>query len=1131
YLSYFQGVDAQWARKQFIALEVELENKTQEKIPYVIPSIFNHFYIGINKEGLYPATKATWLSDEPLSSHGSPEVRIDPGEKKSGVIVFIAPASQGVSQLSLHFYDTAYGHIQLPLSGKMSDKWLEIDNLPTSAPASLSDTFSMLMTGKSFKPEIEQYKADDLSAFQIVEAKFESKVQALLNLDPKEMFYLKLDTKSGALMTKMSDVTSALPFGFLEPVMLGPASNNIVRMAYDLPYQMNKYKSGIYVDLATGNKDLQVNSGEIYGAPNPVTTIDGPGIKVTVNQLALVNDALQLTMNNENKRGFLNNTVILDVTFTDLPGNDGTRIPTDFFALVNKNYQAPSGEVTAGRIGIGGSEDSSGGNLLSPDRSTEQLVFGVDSSFGVFEGQSRRGIVIFSQPRGEIVDWTLQSPYIENLQVPITTEPFASPELLGYKTEVRISDEFEAQLEVAVKANVERYAALNKEISNVSSIGLSDEDGLQSVPMPSISTYGLKQLDLITNEMQVIRILQSLRCLPINRNEGYLLSYGYQPEAILTQGWGEIGDLTNLALRLLSRLGYSPEVRALSLTETGKKVLSDFSGIEVNTSTTPLGISYRNNNGESKMLVIPFMMDLSELEGFVYYPTDSKEGYTKYNQQKALIEVSVRYEPGAGDGTVAGTTGDISGALGGDEGGSNIEKLLMMETEIPLAELSMDAIDLSFMPTSEAGAGKSYYALLSTPNGLITGQTALNKPAKVLGIEVVIKNISGYDTLTHYTTLGEGDSLEKFFQTIAINLPDLTEEAAAMLDETARQVHDSANNPDPISIAKWYGRNALYQFISGNSMFDNQMVSQLDLVLGRVFQPRCLILTSHLDKSNNMHTTMDLLQPWNEVHAGEEDAINAYNMMSGFYLSDLEGKVLPGKNKVSYLDLWEQAPSGTTIRAIPVLEDNRNEILTQMEEQNKYPHLLLKAVKDNKKLIFAPTAPTVFMGQQRWAWLEIDPDTYKTISVFDTGLHSAMTEFRVSMLPNEDDTVKWMKGIWVGTNVSVWSMCSSTLKYGDDYKAVLADAKKTAEGAAQAVSEFFELAENIKDKKFSFGGDLGPGHKIDFDISMGGIKGKIGQKMYSLSGGMKLAIDAYFKSIVPQPETPGPPKQPKNYEP
>lgn len=930
-----------------------------------------------------------------------------------------------------------------------------------------------------------------------------------------------LPQKAGPpLEPDMVEITTGLPFGFLEPIMAGPASASPVRMAFEIPWQMSKYKSGIYTDLATGSKELPVSSGEVYGAPAAVDKQDGPGVSVTVNQLVAPDGGVKLSDPDGETRNLFSSSIILDVTISDLPGNEGTRIPDDFFVLVNKNYQAPSSEITVGRIGIGGGQQSDS-KLINKANETNNLAFGVKSDFGVFEGQSRRGIILFSKPNGDLADWTLQSPYMESLQVPISTGTFASPELIGYTTEVQINREFEDQLDAAVKAAVARHAALMEETSRVTQIGLTDGDGRENVPMPPISTYGLKLIDQIKTETQVIRTLQALRCLPTNRNEGYLLSYGYKPEAVLTQGWGDIGDMTNLALRLFTRLGFNPEARPLELTEAGKKILHDFSGVKVD-YTKPLGIAYKNAAGEHKMLVIPFMMDISELEGFVYYQSDIVN--MGLSHQQANIEVYVRYVPGTIDGSVGAVTGGMAGSLAGDEGGESVERLCLLETRIEIAEACTDALDLSFMPRSSTSGTNNYVAVLSTPKGIITGETVLENPAQVLGIEIVVGHISGIDPpLVHYSTLGEGVSLSNFFQTIALNLPDLTEEAASILDEVARKVHDAASNPDPLSIAKWYGRNAIYSFISGSSMFDNQMVDQFRLVMGRTYRPRCLIVSTHLDKAGTMQTTMDLLQPWNQIHASEEEAEKAYNLLSGFYMSSLEAAVLPGDNKAGYVDLWTQAPSGTAFEIIPVLDDGRNEVVTEMEAANKYPPLLLKAVKENQKLILTPLEPTVFNGEKRWAWLEIDPKNYQAISVFDNGLHSAMTEFKLNLLPSEDDTVNWLKGIWVGTNVSVWSMCSSTLKYGDDYKAVFADAKKNAEEICKKVAEFFSLVETAKSLA---GGETGAGldlgsHKIDFKISMGGIKGSLSQNMYNLGGGMKTAIEVYFAMAAPP--TPSPP--------
>lgn len=1124
FLRKFQGVDAQRAGKQFIALEVELANRTSGSIPYKIPSIFNHFYICHNGESLYPASKATWLSDDPLTLHGSPEVELKPGETKSGVIVFIVPASDKCDQLSLHYFDTSYGHIQMPLIGKLPDKWLEVDKLPTSAPAALSDTFSMTVTGSRTVPGIEKYKAAELSSFQVVEAQFESKVQALLNMDPGERFWLKIDTKSGALMTRMSDITAAMPLGFLEPVMAGPASANPVRMAYEIPWQLAKYKSYIYTDLATGGKVIPVTSGEVYGAPSAVATADGPGISVTINQLVAPDGGIKATYPDGSTKNLLSNYVILDVTINDLPGNDGTRIPDDFFVLVNKNYKNPSGNLPAGKVGNGNLTNDS--NLIRKDGETNKLIFGIND-FGVFEGQSRRGIVLFRKPSGSLSDWTLQSPYVETLKATITTGTFASPELIGYKSEAEINNEFENQLDAAVKATVERYAALMEGTSKVTQIGLSEGDGLENVPMPPVSTYGIKLMDQIQTETQVIRTLQSLRCLPINRNSGYLLTCGYKPEAVLTQGWGEIGDMTNMALRLFTRLGFNPQARPLELTEAGKKVLTDFSGVDVKREgTKPIGITYKNAAGESKMLVIPFMMDLSELEGFVYFPSDF-DGMG-YLQQTANIEVYVHYIPGS-DGSVSGVTGGLAGSLAGDEGGGSVQRIRLLETRIEIAETCADALDLGFMPRGSAFGSNNYVAVLSTPKGIITGDKVLENPVRVLGVEIVINNISGREPpLVHYSTIGEGVKLSDFFQTIAINLPDLTEEAAAVLDDVAGKVHVNAKNPDPLSIAKWYGRNIIYGFISGTSMFDTQMVDQFKLVLGRTIKPRCLIVSSHLDRNGTMQTTMDLLQPWNQVHAGEKEAANAYNLLNGFYMSALEAEVLPGNNKAGYLDLWTSAPQGTVFEIIPVMQDGRKEAAAEMEAAGKFPPLLIKAVKENEKLILTPLGPTVFNGEERWAWLEIDPDTYRAISVFDNGQHSAMVEFKLNLIPSEDDTVQWLKGIWIGTNVSVWSMCSSSLKFGDNYAQVFMDARKTAEAICEKVAEVFNKAEagnKALEGEAGVGVNAGPA-KIDFNVSMASLKGSLSQDMFNLGEGMKTGIKLYFSLAAPPKPSPSPSPSP-----
>ena len=300
-------------------------------------------------------------------------------------------------------------------------------------------------------------------------------------------------------------------------------------------------------------------------------------------------------------------------------------------------------------------------------------------------------------------------------------------------------------------------------------------------------------------------------------------------------------------------------------------------------------------------------------------------------------------------------------------------------------------------------------------------------------------------------------------------------------------------------------------------MYDTQMVGDLKLVLGRINTPRVLIVGSHLDKDGIMHTDVDLLQAFNEVHAGEEAAARAYNIGSGLYMSTLEAQALPGTNKAGYQDLWAAAPDGTSITCIPVLDDGRDALFDEMKATSIYPKPLLDAVMQNEKMLFVPTNPTVFNGQKRWAWLEVDPLSYQVISVFDTGLHSSFAEFNIALLPSMDDTVKYLKGVWIGTNVSVWTMCSSTLKYGDQYNRVLSDAKKVATEVGKVLEAFLSMSGKIASPEIGDGMDLPGGpHKIDFNMSMSGIKGSISQNILDFSKGYQDAVDAYFNMITPQ---------------
>ncbi|MBP7636071.1 VWA domain-containing protein, partial [Candidatus Ozemobacteraceae bacterium] len=182
YLEKIMGLDARRSGFQFVAFDLELKNRTEKNIPYEIPSIFKHFYLGLDGKGLYPASKATWLVEKPVTRHGVPSISIPAGSAVAGTLVFLVPArNEGFTIQSLHFYDTEYGHIQMPISGEMPHRWLDLAQLPTNKPTSLSDGFSLEVTATGLETAIDRYKAGECARFRVIEAEFRSQVQALLN--------------------------------------------------------------------------------------------------------------------------------------------------------------------------------------------------------------------------------------------------------------------------------------------------------------------------------------------------------------------------------------------------------------------------------------------------------------------------------------------------------------------------------------------------------------------------------------------------------------------------------------------------------------------------------------------------------------------------------------------------------------------------------------------------------------------------------------------------------------------------------------------------------------------------------------------------------------------------------------
>jgi hypothetical protein len=165
--------------------------------------------------------------------------------------------------------------------------------------------------------------------------------------------------------------------------------------------------------------------------------------------------------------------------------------------------------------------------------------------------------------------------------------------------------------------------------------------------------------------------------------------------------------------------------------------------------------------------------------------------------------------------------------------------------------------------------------------------------------------------------------------------------------------------------------------------------------------------------------------------------------------------------------------------------------------------------------VLFPDQPALVNGKQRWAWLEVDPDTYQTISVLDTGERGAMVERVFTDLWK--DGLDFIVGGLVGVSSSIWSVSAFSLML-DDYKEILAAAKKFALGLADNFSA------TVKVGDFEFKGAVGsatiePGYSGPGAGAVGAAKSaktlydKVKEPKIELGGfegGFKAGVNFYF---------------------
>ncbi|MDA3822949.1 MAG: VWA domain-containing protein, partial [Bacteroidales bacterium] len=364
------------------------------KISYLIPDYTSHFFVSFNNEGSYPASPVTWLLEKPIAFPGNYSVTIMPDEKVKGSLVFLVP-DVPMDQLSLHFYDTNYGHIDIPLVGEMKPEIAEVTSLPKDTPVKLSDVFEMEITGIEIidkipgtGKEIQETDEDkgvvasDRAMLKVVEANFISQMQALININPLERINLKMNTESGAFFIPINPATSLIPSGFINPRMISPGSQNIVRWLFEIPDGLSGNESEIFVDLKVEDQSVKVEDGsKLDSGTNqkyPSEFVD-----LTVNKLVKVSDPME---------GYSGNYIIADITIHDKKDGYSSADISSLLAAVNDAYFENNTEdeepvADEGSKGLGNIASCIGSttNGLNPSSLTEKLILGFTDDSIVYD--------------------------------------------------------------------------------------------------------------------------------------------------------------------------------------------------------------------------------------------------------------------------------------------------------------------------------------------------------------------------------------------------------------------------------------------------------------------------------------------------------------------------------------------------------------------------------------------------------------------------------------------------------------------------------------------------------------------------------------------------------------------------
>jgi hypothetical protein len=896
--------------------------------PYRIPDLKKHLYLSVNNKAKKPIDMISILLDKPFLPFNTNEITVYPKKEKSGQLAFRLPKNVKVNSLSLHYYDTRYGNIEIPILGELKEEKIKVTSLPVVAWEKMSDNFSISVSGYDIEDEIEGYKAKKDGQFEIVEIDIESKVYALLEFDPAKRFYLEIGDGN---RVGLHPITQALPLGLYSSVSLSPGANNKFRLAFYVPKGLENLSRSLRM--------------EIHGKDALLAIKDG---KNSLNDLGLTENSINGISLKVNGIYRYDEKIAVNITFNDKEDAYSTRLHQTFHLLKKKDSPYDNSNKAENR---------------------DNEIYALKESSVVLNGSKKNVWIWFDNPfnKSNTEPVYLVSSLFNSLNMKIDKNPPLLPDTLKYSLVEKYPYRHkEDKIDKKVLAKVEAFKIkkfkevgknLKKDTKRIAK--LKNKSDATTISPLGASFYGEKKLESIKTVADMLITLKKIQWIPSAYEPTAAI---YSASSMLTQGWGSENEMFKAVYNMVKE--NNVKFGSYVLSDAGRiKLLKDAGQIPVN-KKVPF-IEWQDK-GEKHTLVFPFLDNEDNIKQYV----GKKTYMTELVEKKAHIEMTLTYEP-VNDGTSVGSFGSFGGALGGAT--STEQTDVIFKKSWNLDEVSDMPVDIYF-----PGTTATYTDSTGTHQDIEHALNAKKVLPDLLSVQITMPD-GKLDIYEH--NFKDKEELQDVFYSFSFSSPDLFDETLRVMEKARVEKFKDIKNIERFSTLQWVNRIKIYKFIALQTKYESYLEDVLGVVAKRNRTSRVIMAIVEKTADKKLVSTLDLRSVFSDVY-GETKHNQSFNLMSGIYFSKAEAEVL-NKGK-GFFELLEEQRN-TKLLILP-LEEKRD-VIKWMKGQNISKKVIARYSSDNKNIWLFPMEYSTMK-----AWLEIDKVSYRTLSVLENGQYGSMAE-------------------------------------------------------------------------------------------------------------------------------------------